>query len=161
MSLDSKGDDKCGGPMNSPSSATHRHRLFIRYMGKNGAGKDARARGELAREPIVWARPNVLLHFVFRLRMRQLSPLTHRSSIRFCTQSCGGKNKKDFGAGFGGSAHPEQRLNRASIADRSIHRRLLLHQRRAPHREIFCNRSNPVRGSRSDHHDDTRHFREG
>lgn len=118
--------------MNSPSSATHRHRLFIRYMGKNGAGKDARARGELAREPIVRARPNVLLHFVFRLRMRQLSPLTHRSSIRFCTQSCGGKNKKDFGAGFGGSAHPEQRLNRASIADRSIHRRLLLHRRRAP-----------------------------
>lgn len=161
MSLDSKGDDKCGGPMNSPSSATHRNRLFIRYMGKNGAGKDARARGELAREPIVRARPNVLLHFVFRLRMRQLSPLTHRSSIRFCTQSCSGKNKKDFGAGFGGSAHPEQRLNRASIADRSIHRRLLLHRRRAPHREIFCNRSNPVRGSRSDHHDDTRHFGEG
>lgn len=82
--------------------------------------------------------------------MRQLSPLTHRSSIRFCTQSCGGKNKKDFG--FGGSAHPEQRLNRASIADRSIHRRLLLHRETCSTSRDLSQPlppSNPLRGSRS------------
>lgn len=58
MSLDSGGDDKCGGPMNSPSSATHRHRLFIRYMGKNRAGKDTWARaGAEADRPGATERP--------------------------------------------------------------------------------------------------------
>lgn len=61
-------------------------------------------------------RPRV--HFVFGLRLRQLSPLTHRTSIRFCTQSCG-ENKKE-GAAAGA---PPGTSQSASPIDR---RRLLL-----------------------------------
>lgn len=39
-------------------------------------------------------------HFVFGLRLRQLSPLTHRTSIRFCTQSCGRIKRKGRCRGY-------------------------------------------------------------
>lgn len=57
-------------------------------------------------------RPRV--HFVFRLHMRQLSPLTHRTSIRFCTQSCG-RIKRKGGAPRGYSLRDVS----IGIADRS------------------------------------------
>ena len=86
MSLDSKGDDKW---RRTDEFAIVRHgdRLFIRYIVKIEQAKTdtwglrASWRAEADRTT---ERP---LHFVFSLRMRQLSPLTHRSSIRFCTQS--------------------------------------------------------------------------
>ncbi|XP_046144559.1 keratin, type I cytoskeletal 9 isoform X3 [Osmia bicornis bicornis] len=57
--------------------------------------------------------PIVLLHFVFRLRMRQLSPLTHRSSIRFYRQSYGRIKRTREPAWV----HPEERLNRHRSID--------------------------------------------
>lgn len=75
------------------------------------------------------------LHFVFRVRMRQLSPLTHRSSIRFCTQSSGRIKRT--------------RRHRCTPRNVSIgiDRRSIdsptssSYQRRAALRQIFCNNS--------------------
>lgn len=54
-----------------------------------GSSEDERVKLGLVRyiyKRVGWRRPKV--HFVFGMRMCQLSPLTHRTSIRFCTQSC-------------------------------------------------------------------------
>lgn len=77
-------------------------RLFIRYIVKIEQAKTGTrgAAGELAarsQDPAT-ERP---LHFVFSQRMRQLSPLTHRSSIRFCTQSSQRRVKRTEGGILG------------------------------------------------------------
>lgn len=128
-------------PMNSPSSATAS--IIHSVHCKNRAGKDTWARLAATEAKRATERP---LHFVFSQRMRQLSPLTHRSSIRFCTQSCG-RIKRTW-------RHRCTPWNVSiGIDRRSIDpRRLLLQRRRAAPRETFCNGS--CLHSRSADHND-------